>query len=942
MNSRSKKAWLSIVLAGLLALSAACPAFAADGGDARVVRAAVYNNSNLAYQDADGVWRGSDIECLINIAQRAGFSVEFVDSANDPDFLDNLDNGTYDIVCDVVRTPERDAQYAFSDMALGTMNNILTVRADDSRWDYGDIGQISSMRIGILRTYANNGEFRNWCVRRGVTPQITEYEGIDGLTAGLKSGEVDGILYSMMYGTDYAKNFRTILQLLPEAYCFAFRKDDTALKNAVDEALAQIIIEDPDYLTNLNDRYTKQFGQSMLPLSQEEIDYIAQHPTISVAVLENDEPYFSRGKNGAARGIIPDYYALLSGYSGLQFVYTVYPTQAAAAAAVRSGEADVLGIFSGGIIAAHQNSLALTEKIMTVSNFLVTKSGTDMADVSVVAVKNRAMVALENMGTGALLSGAQLQGYESARDCFKALRDGDADGAVLGMPSATWLLNQTNSSLYSLTSLPGITLDHCSAVREDDRTLCSILNKSIAATRENVDGIVSSDTLPENSLVNYLNRVPSFTVALIAAALLLLVVGLVWTLILLKRRQDEHAAMLAGQAETERKRLQVEAMQKSAEEQNRFFSNISHDMRTPLNAVLGFIRLARKDGLPERQRREYLVKAESSGALMLDLINDTLTMSKASSGKLDLHLEPVDTQAVGESITTPIHTLAAQKNITFVLDKSGYRPRTVLADRLALQKIFLNILNNAVKYTPAGGHVWATVYDDPKDSPSPDLVFVIRDDGIGISADFLPHLFEPFRQERRRGYEYVGTGLGLSIVKKLVDRMGGTIGVESEKDKGTCFTVRLHLPEVEKGADRQDGPAPAAGDIAGMRVLLCEDNELNRQIAVALLKDRGVEVDVAADGRAGLEIFSGSPDGCYGAILMDIRMPVMDGIEATKAIRALGRDDAKTVPIIAMTADAFADDVQRCLDAGMNAHLAKPIEPQALYLALSQAAAPPQ
>jgi signal transduction histidine kinase len=420
--------------------------------------------------------------------------------------------------------------------------------------------------------------------------------------------------------------------------------------------------------------------------------------------------------------------------------------------------------------------------------------------------------------------------------------------------------------------------------------------------------------------------------------LLVLVIVLAWALILLGQRQKERAAVFAAQAETDRQRLKTEAIQRNAEEQNRFFSNISHDMRTPLNAVLGFIRLAQKDELPPDQRREYLNKAVSSGALMLDLINDTLTISKATSGKLELHPEPIGTEELGESIATPIRVLAAQKNVSFLVDKSGYRPRTILADRLALQKIFLNILNNAVKYTPSGGHVWFTIYDEPKEAENPEIVCVIRDDGIGISPEFLPHVFEPFQQEKRQGYESVGTGLGLSIVKRLISRMGGTVEVKSEKNRGTTFTVRLRFEERKAAAvfptqTKENAPV----DLAGKRVLLCEDNVLNREIAVALLQDRKIDVDIAEDGERGLRMFSESAGGTYDAILMDLRMPVMDGLAATEAIRSLDRPDAKAVPIIAMTADAFDGDVWKCAEAGMDGHVAKPIDPEVLYRTLSNA-----
>ena len=369
-----------------------------------------------------------------------------------------------------------------------------------------------------------------------------------------------------------------------------------------------------------------------------------------------------------------------------------------------------------------------------------------------------------------------------------------------------------------------------------------------------------------------------------------------------------------------------------------FFSNISHDMRTPLNAVIGFSTLAQKPELTVAEKDAYLEKIRFSGNLLLDLVNDTLTISKAGSGKLQLHPEPVSTVELGAAILPPIGVMAERRGVSFYADKSGYRPRTVLADRLSVEKIFLNLLTNAVKYTPEGGHVWGAVRDEPAGAADPDLVFTIRDDGIGMSADFLRHLYEPFAQENQAGSESGGTGLGLSIVKQLVDLMGGTIAVKSEKGKGTTFTVRLHLPEVS--VPESAAPAPPLRQnesLAGGRVLLCEDNALNREIACALLKDRGIEVTEAENGAVGLERFSESAPGTFGAILMDLRMPVMDGLEATRRLRALDRPDAKTVPVIAMTADAFAEDEQRCLDAGMNAHIAKPVEPERLYSALRAA-----
>ena len=258
-----------------------------------------------------------------------------------------------------------------------------------------------------------------------------------------------------------------------------------------------------------------------------------------------------------------------------------------------------------------------------------------------------------------------------------------------------------------------------------------------------------------------------------------------------------------------------------------------------------------------------------------------------------------------------------------------------MADRLNLQKIFLNLLSNAVKYTPAGGHVHMLLRNEPEDSPSPDSLLVISDDGIGISEEYLPHIYEPFSQEQRHGTGPTGTGLGLSIVKRLVDLMGGTIDVKSVRDQGTTFTVRLHFAEADEAAAAENTGISSDVDLSGKKILVCEDNELNQEIARTLLEAKGASAAIAANGREGLEAFSNSEPGEYAAVLMDIRMPVMDGYEAAQAIRALDRPDAKSVPIVAMTADAFADDVRKCLESGMNAHVAKPIAPEKLYAAIA-------
>ena len=337
-----------------------------------------------------------------------------------------------------------------------------------------------------------------------------------------------------------------------------------------------------------------------------------------------------------------------------------------------------------------------------------------------------------------------------------------------------------------------------------------------------------------------------------------------------------------------------------------------------------------------RRRKAYLGKAEASSKLLLELINDTLTVSKLSSGKLNLQPQPCRAAELLEAVAVPVREAAESKKINFQVDISKVRDQMVYADVLNIEKIFLNLLTNAVRYTPAGGHIWYSALQEPDDGEFLNYLVTVRDDGIGISDAFKPHLFEPFAQEKRSGYESIGTGLGLSIVKQLTTLMGGSIEVKSRVGEGTAFAVRLHLKRAPDAAVQPEPKISAAdfASLAGSKILLCEDNELNREIAVALICDKGLEAVSAANGKLGLEIFAASAENEFAAILMDVRMPVMGGLEATREIRNLSRPDAKTVLIIAMTADAFADDVQKCLAAGMNEHVAKPIDPEQFYQTL--------
>lgn len=382
----------------------------------------------------------------------------------------------------------------------------------------------------------------------------------------------------------------------------------------------------------------------------------------------------------------------------------------------------------------------------------------------------------------------------------------------------------------------------------------------------------------------------------------------------------------------------IKSEQKANEAKTEFLSRMSHDMRTPLNAVLGFTALSKENTNLPANIMDNLNKIDLSGHYLLSLINDVLDMSKIESGKIELHNEPVNCKNFLIDIETMFTGEAQRKKLMLVTEFNIPTTLNVRLDPLRTRQIFSNLLSNAIKFSDSGKTIIWKATSTPLDSETYLLTTSISDQGCGMSKEFMSHLFEPFMQEQNKhSNESTGTGLGLTIVKRLIDLMHGTISYESEKNKGTSFTITIpqKISTEEKSSLSQQVNYIDNQILKGKRVLLCEDNELNQQIAQMLLNEKSVTCELADNGQLGMEMFNKSPPKYYDAILMDIRMPIMDGIEATKAIRSLDHADAKRIPIIAMTANAYDEDVRTTLEAGMNAHVAKPIEPERLYGVLS-------
>ena len=891
-----------LLLAALLPVSV----FAAEK-TGKTVRVGYVNALNYEEGGEGEYKRGAGYEYLQKISYLTGWNYEYV-YGSFSECSAMLANGEIDLFGNVSYTPERAERFDFSAYPQGKDTYWLYVRKDRSDLANGDIRSFNGCRIGVTDGSYQEGLLSEWIADNQIRATVVKCSGYDEMMSALDTGTIDAIV-----APDLASSYDylAIVSIGFSDFYFAVSKERPDILAELNRALYEIQSGEADYNSKLASRYYYK-AASGIPFNDEEKAWLAAHDnTLRIGYFADNLPFCGE-EDGELTGVLSTVVEALKEQYGVSVQTAAYTTLADMKQAMRAGEIDVIGPVISDYYLTEEDGFVLTDSIVDTTPVIIYKEDYQNS-LQVIAAADSTLFGPEIIGV--LFPDAEVYVCETQEDCLKAVRSGAA-GCTL-IPSSRINILNANPLMDGLSFAEMAKQTDIGLLAEKgNRRAATILNKGIEQSSDVLSGLVLAQHSAVDESVSFAEFVSKNALLFIGiAAAIILVLGTQAYRLSVSQKQlvaaleDVKNANSANTAKTT------------------FLNNMSHDIRTPMNAIIGFTDIALKNQ-PGEEIRSCLEKIRRSSDYLLSLINDVLDISRIESGKIEYAPAPVDITAVTDSAVEIARGFLINRDLQFVVHRDEPETRYVLADEVRIREILINILSNAVKFTHDGGSITFESFRVPgEDAQHILFCYRISDTGIGMSEEFTKHIFDEFSQENAGARtQYQGTGLGMAITKQYVEMMGGTIGVESVKGKGTTFTVQLPLELAGAIEKEEKTEVPDQKSLTDLNILMAEDNDLNAEIATMLLEDKGMRVTRAVDGCEVVEMFKNHPAGTFDAVLMDIMMPRMDGYEATETIRQLpDRPDGKTIPIIAMTANAFAEDVQKCLNAGMNAHLAKPI-----------------
>ena len=912
----------------LLLLSALLPVkAAAETAPAKVVRVGSFEDT-FNYVNERGVRKGYGYELLQTLSGYTGWQFEYV-TCDWSDCFEKLKNGEIDIMGDISYTEDRAEEMLFSDEPMGEEKYYLY--ADLSRADISasDFKTLNGKKIGVLMGTEPEVMLTEWEEKYDLKTQHVNISNNEDVKQKLANYEID--CFVSLEESFWAElGISTMTRVGKSDIYYAINKDRADIKEELDNAMRALEDADPFYTADLYKRY---FSLDYTPiLTGEEKAWLKEHGAIRMGFLTGDSGVSTYDPaTGEITGTITDYIQFARdclGNQELVFQMVGYDSQKAELDALKSGEIDMVFHFDQSPNLAEDYRVACTNTTWTSNMMAVTnKQHFNENQANRVAVPQNKISLTRYIAV--YYPQWEIVDCAAQEDAARLVKDGQADCFVTGVSS-----QENYSKKYDFYSVPlPNPAKSCFAVNSGNRHLLSILNKTIKAMPTNM--LTGSLAMYKSSsrkvtLSEFIRD--NFFMVLLVSSIFVAVILLAILKLLRKARKAEAAARKAANDTQElNEKLQIAA--ENAESANRakstFLFNMSHDIRTPMNAIIGYADLACRHSDDPAKLKKYMENIQVCGQNLLMLLNNVLDLARIENDKTEMEYSVSDVEKDFRNCIAMFRNQADSKNQTLTVTTHLLHPY-IYADIPHLTEVCTNLVSNAVKYTGTGGTIRCDVTQKPCEKAGwCDTVVTVADNGIGMSQEFQQRIFEPFERERTSTVSKVeGSGIGMGIVKKLVGLMGGTVEVESKIGVGSTFTVTIPsriASEEEAQAKREINPSDKKC-LCGTRILLTEDNDLNAEIAAELLQEEGCTVDRAKDGVECVDMLEKAANGTYQIILMDVQMPVMNGYDATRKIRRMGDPQKANIPIVAMTANAFSEDRQAALDAGMNDHIAKPID----------------
>ena len=915
------------LLSLLLLLSVVLPVkAAAETAPAKVVRVGSFEDT-FNYCNEKGARKGYGYELLQTLSGYTGWQFEYV-TCDWSDCFEKLKNGEIDIMGDISYTEDRAEEMLFSDEPMGEEKYYLYAdlsRADISASDYKTL---NGKKIGVLMGTEPEVMLTEWEEKHGIKTQHVNISNNEDVKQKLANHEID--CFVSLEESFWAElGISTITRVGKSGIYYALNKDRPDLKEELDNAMRALDEAAPFYTADLYKRY---FSLDYIPiLTGEEKAWLKGHGAIRMGFLTSDRGVSTYDPaTGEITGTITDYIQFAAdclGNQELEFQLVGYDDKEAELNALKSGEIDMIFHFDQSPNLAEEYRVACTNTTWTSNMMAVTNQQHFNENKA-----NRIAVPQNKISLTRYLAFYypqwEIVDCDTQEDAIKLVKDGQADCFITGVSSEAKY--SKNHGFYSVL-LPN-PAKSCFAVNSGNRSLLSILNKTIKAMPANM--LTSSLAMYKSSsrkvtLSEFIKD--NFFMVLLVSSIAVAAILLTILKLLRKARKAEAAARKAANDTQElnaKLQIAVEKAESANHAKSTFLFNMSHDIRTPMNAIIGYADLASRHSDDPAKLKNYMENIQVCGQNLLMLLNNVLDLARIENDKTEMEYSVSDVDRDFRNCIAMFRNQADSKGQTLMVTTQLLHPY-VYVDIPHLTEVCTNLVSNAVKYTGAGGTICCDITQKPGEKEGwCDTVITVADNGIGMSQEFQKHIFEPFERERTSTVSKVeGSGIGMGIVKKLVGLMGGTVAVESKIGVGSKFTVTIPCriaSEDETQAKRETNPSDQKC-LRGTRILLTEDNDLNAEIATELLQEEGCTVDRAKDGMECVDMLEKAANGTYQLILMDIQMPVMNGYDAARKIRGLDDPQKANIPIIAMTANAFTEDRQVALDAGMNDHIAKPI-----------------